>query len=187
MKPATKPVQTATIDEALKKQPAKQSKKLLLFILKFALLFILFEVCYFNEYLYQHVFFPVNNFFASATGKVLGWIGIPAQHQGDTISNAQFSMSVKQGCDSMEALAIFVCGVIAFPSNMSIKLKGLLIGSLIILTLNLVRLIHLFWVGINQRDLFDLFHLEIWQGFFIILSISLWIIWVIKASKPDKL
>lgn len=186
MKSTTTSVKS-TVQESLQKQPVKQSKKLILFIAKFAFLFILFEACYFNNYLYQHVFFPVNNFFAFASNQVLGWIGIVAQHQGDTISNGEFSMSVKQGCDSMEALAIFICGVIAFPSGLSIKLKGLLIGSIIILTFNLVRLVHLFWVGIHQRDLFDLFHLEIWQGFFIILSISLWIIWVIRASKPDKI
>lgn len=170
-----------------KKPPTPKSKILLYFVLRFAVLFLLFEACYFNEYLYNHVFLPVNKAFASAAASLLTLIGIPAHSNGDSIANATFSISVKQGCDSLEALAIFVCGVIAFPSKLNVKLYGLLIGSFIILFMNLIRLVHLFWIGLNHIELFDLFHLEIWQGFFIILSIALWLLWVLRAVKPSKL
>ena len=163
-----------------------QSKALLKFVVSFAALFVAFEICYMNEYLYKHVFHHINTLFAHMTASSLNMIGIQAKNTSETISDPSFSMSVKQGCDSIEALGIFVFGVIAFPSKLSVKLYGLLIGSSIILTLNLVRLVHLFWVGLNQRELFDLFHLEIWQAFFIILSIVLWVLWVIRAVKPNN-
>ncbi len=171
----------------LSKKSLPTSKVLLYFVLRFAVLFLFFEACYFNDYLYNHIFLPVNNLFANVGSKLLTLIGIPAKSNGDTIANATFSISVKQGCDSLEALAIFICGVLAFPSKLTIKLYGLLFGSFIILFMNLIRLVHLFWVGLYHHDLFDLFHLEIWQGFFIILSIVLWLLWVLKAVKPSKL
>lgn len=163
------------------------SNVLLYFVLRFAVLFLLFEVCYFNDYCYNHIFLPVNNLFATIASKSLTLLGIPTKHTGDTIANATFSISVKQGCDSMEAMAIFICGVVAFPSKLRIKLYGLLIGCFTILFMNLIRLIHLFWIGLNHHDLFDLFHLEIWQGLFIILSIVLWLLWVVRAVKPTKI
>ena len=171
-------------------RPPKQqltSNVLLYFVLRFAVLFLLFEVCYFNTFCYTHIFLPVNNLFATIASKALTLIGIPAKHTGDTIANATFSISVKQGCDSMEAMAIFICGVVAFPSKLRIKLYGLLVGCFIILFMNLVRLIHLFWIGLNHHDLFDLFHLEIWQGLFIMLSIVLWLLWILRAVKPSKI
>jgi exosortase H (IPTLxxWG-CTERM-specific) len=169
-------------------EPTKRTSKILLqFILRFAVLFLVFEACYFNTWLYANVFQKINAFFAFAASKMLGLIGITASSTGDTIANATFSISVKQGCDSIEALAIFVFGVIAFPATIKHKISGLLIGSGIILSLNLIRLVHLFWVGLHQPELFDLFHLEIWQGFFIILSIVLWLLWVMKAVKPSKI
>ncbi|MBK7763615.1 MAG: archaeosortase/exosortase family protein [Bacteroidetes bacterium] len=163
-----------------------KSKVLVRFLGLFALLFIGFELCYFNDFLYNHFFLAINKSFAFLTAKSLTLLGIPSKSMADSIANEKFSITVKQGCDSMEALAIFVCGVMAFPSNLKVKLYGLLIGTFIIFGFNLIRLISLFWIGLNHHDLFDLFHLEIWQGFFIILSIVLWVLWVLKASQPNK-
>lgn len=163
-----------------------KSKTLLKFVITFAVLFLAFEVCYMNEYLYNHLFKNINILFAHLSASILNVFGIHATNDAETISNETFSMSVKQGCDSIEALGIFIFGVMAFPSKIPVKIYGLLIGSAIILTLNLVRLVNLFWIGLYHRDLFDLFHLEIWQAFFIILSIVLWILWVMRAVKPEK-
>ncbi len=188
MKKKQSPITPSSISVTQASKPeVKKSKILLYFIIKFAVFFLLFEACYFNDYLYNHIFFPINKLFAFEASKVLSLIGIPATSSSESISNGVFSISVKQGCDSIEALAIFVCGVLAFPSAMKVKLLGLLYGSLIILCMNLIRLVHLFWIGLYHHDLFDLFHLEIWQGFFIILSIVLWILWVLKAVKPVKI
>ena len=163
-----------------------KSKTLLRFVVTFAILFLLFEACYFNETLYNHLFVPINKLFAFLAAKLLTLFGIAAVSQGESISNSSFSINVKQGCDSLEALAIFVCGVIAFPAHWRIKFNGLLIGTIIILGMNLLRIANLFWIGLYHHDLFDLFHLEIWQGFFIVLSIALWLIWVIKAIQPNN-
>lgn len=163
-----------------------KSKILLRFLGLFAVLFIGFELCYFNDFLYNHFFLAINKSFAFLSAKSLTLMGIPSKSMADSIANEKFSITVKQGCDSMEALAIFVCGVIAFPSQLKVKLYGLLIGTSIILGFNLIRLVSLFWIGLYHHDLFDLFHLEIWQGFFIILSIVLWVLWVLRASKPIK-
>ena len=173
-------------EQSASKKPLPKSKVLLYFVLRFAVLFLVFEACYFNDYLFNHIFYPVNKFFAMATSKLLPLIGIHASYQAESISNKDFTISVKQGCDSIEALAIFIFGVLAFPSRWRIKLSGLLIGTFLILFMNLIRLIHLFWIGLNHRDLFDLFHLEIWQGYFILQSILLWIFWVWKASQLQK-
>ena len=185
-KKENQPQNTKTKENEVQKPVERKSKTLLYFVLRFAALFLLFEACYFNDYLFNHLFYPINKFFAFSTAKLLPVIGIHANSNAETIANNQFSITVKQGCDSLEALAIFICGVIAFPSKLNHKIYGLLIGSFVILFMNLIRLINLFWIGLYHRDLFDLFHLEIWQGFFILLSIALWLIWVLKAIKPSK-
>lgn len=184
MKNKSKPAVQANAAAAA--PPAPKSKVLLKFVVSFAALFIAFEICYMNEYLYNHIFQHINSLFAHLSAAVLNLMGIHAKSTAETISDGTFSISVKQGCDSIEALGIFVFGVIAFPSKLPVKLYGLLIGSTIILTLNLIRLVHLFWIGLYHHDLFDLFHLEIWQAFFIVLSIVLWVLWVMRAVKPEK-
>lgn len=156
------------------------------FIIRFISLFVIFEICYITPYIYNHFFTHINTLFAASGSYVLNWFHYNTTHFLSSINSSQFSLSVQRGCDSLEALAIFVFGVMAFPASFKIKSLGLLLGSFTILLFNLIRIIHLFWTGVNHPDLFDLFHLEIWQFYFIAQSVILWLVWMRQAVVTKK-
>jgi exosortase/archaeosortase family protein len=97
------------------------------------------------------------------------------------ISSADFSIVVRRGCDGIEPAALFVSAVLAFPAPWAKKAAGIVLGTLVLLLLNIVRIVSLFWIGVVARPLFAKMHLEIWPLLFILAAIALcaaWIRWV---------
>jgi hypothetical protein len=44
----------------------------------------------------------------------------------------------------------------------------------------------LFYTRIHFPKLFEVMHVEVWQGLFICLSLVLWIAWALWATRPPK-
>ena len=55
---------------------------------------------------------------------------------------------------------------------------------LILLLINLVRLVSLFFIGVYWPKALDVMHEDVWQAAFIVLAIVLWAIWVQWATRP---
>lgn len=99
-------------------------------------------------------------------------------------------MQIVRGCDAIEPTAAFAAAVLASPVSLWTKLPGILVGTLILLFVNLVRLVSLFLIGVHWPRALDVMHEDLWQAAFIVLAIVLWAIWVqwatrSKAGEPD--
>ncbi|MFA7344350.1 MAG: hypothetical protein WC003_08610 [Terrimicrobiaceae bacterium] len=102
------------------------------------------------------------------------------------ISSGDFSIVVRRGCDAVEPAALFASAVLAFPAPWEKKALGIVAGSLVLLAVNILRIVSLFWVGIVARPLFAKAHLEIWPLLFILAAFALcaaWIRWVNGNAK----
>jgi len=148
------------------------------FITIVALLIVLFYITYRNLWFENHVFTPLVNLYALLSGSILNLFGFDVTIYGDVISSPGFSVSVKKGCDAAEPMAIFVAGIIAFPSLIKRKLVGLGIGLAILFMLNIIRIITLFLVGIYYPDFFESMHLAVWQVAFIAVAVLMWFLWL---------
>ena len=78
------------------------------------------------------------------SSKLLNLLGQHTVSQRDTVFSTVFSISVKKGCDAVEAMALFSSAVLAFPMAWKIKLRGLLIGIFMLFTLNFIRIVSLY-------------------------------------------
>ena len=80
--------------------------------------------------------------------------------EGVIISSAStgFGVQIAPGCDGIEAVIILVAAIGAFPSPWKHKMVGILIGFFAIQSLNLVRIISLFYLGQWDKVWFDWFH-----------------------------
>ena len=56
-------------------------------------------------------------------------------------------------------------------------MTALLIGVLILLAVNLIRLISLFSIGVDEPELFELAHNVLWRGVMIATVAILWLSW----------
>jgi len=110
--------------------------------------------------------------------------------EGRSIQSPSFAIQIERGCDAVEPSALFIAAVLASPVLLRRKIPAVIIGSSLLLMLNLVRIITLYLTGLHFRSLFDTMHLDVWQAAFIVLAILFWAGWAswvgrTPARQPD--
>ena len=154
------------------------------FVLIFAVLMGIFEAAWATHTVKNNLFPSYLRLNARAGAGLIRIFGHNAQAAGITISSPRFSIEIARGCDAIEPSAIFLSGVVAFPAPLLAKVYGMLVGTVTLLTLNLVRIASLFFIGIHYPKLFHMVHVDVWQAIFIFLAILLWVIWALWATRP---
>lgn len=132
----------------------------------------------------DHVIEPFTAGIAQVSGVVLDLIGQNVTMQGTIIRNASFAVNIRNGCNGVEAMLIFLAAVLAFPASWRSRLLGLGIGILAIQVVNLVRVVALFLTGVYFPSLFDASHTVVWQTLVILSGVLLWIFWANRFAAP---
>ncbi len=114
--------------------------------------------------------------------QILRWLGLQAQVHGLSITSPVFGIAVRRGCDGIEPAWIFSAAVIAFPNPLRRKLAIVPVGIILILALNLVRIVSLFYIGWRLPLFFSFAHLELWPAAFLVLIMVMWIRWARTPS-----
>ena len=82
--------------------------------------------------------------------------------------------------------ALFVAAVLASPVVFWRKLPAVVVGVLLLLVLNIVRIVTLYLTGIYLKSVFDIMHLDVWQAMFIGMALMLWAVWARYLAHPRK-
>lgn len=106
--------------------------------------------------------------------------------QGESVVSPRGSITVARGCDAIEPSALFVSAVLASPVALGSRLLAAVVGTVLLLSINLVRIISLFLCAVYWKSAFDVMHLDVWQALFIFLAILLWALWAAWAVKRKK-
>lgn len=168
------------------KQP-RSSKVLLKFFGFFALAMAIFYAIYYSSFYAEHINGPLLNFQARISNFFLALIGQGTSVDGDVIYSDDFRVSIKGGCDGVEATALYICAVLVFPLiSMRKKIPGLLWGVGILFVINIFRIVMLFLSGKYWPEAFDFLHLHGGVVIFTIISIVLWMIWVKRVTSEKK-
>lgn len=136
------------------------------------LLYGLLAMPFFDRLLYSYL--EAN---AWLSNFILNLMGQNTQVSGIIIESPQFAVSIQRGCDAVEPTWLFCAAVLSFPSPWTHKLPGMLAGIILLQTLNLVRIVTLFWLGLHWPAIFNTAHMEIWPTLFIIAAIVLFVGW----------
>ena len=142
------------------------------------------------------VYFALTMIDAAASAKVMNVFGEGATTSGTSVTSPRYSVNIRQGCDALAPSALFIAAVLAFPGSFRSKIPGLIAGTLVLAVINLVRIITLFYTGIYFPRWFETMHVDVWQPAFILISLTLWVVWALwatrrsvsaesHASKPD--
>lgn len=121
---------------------------------------------------------------AKASGMTLNLIGQKITMKGTQIRNEKFGVNVRNGCNGVETMIIFVAAVLAFPATWKARGIGLVLGVLAIQAVNLVRVVALFLTGAYFPQFFDSSHTVIWQTIVILFGVLLWIFWANRFATP---
>lgn len=120
---------------------------------------------------------------------ILGLLGDEASANGVTLSTPRFALSLKAGCDALQASAFFAFAVLAAPTSVSLLARWvpLVLGMLVLLALNVVRIVSLYYTGVYFPKAFEPMHADVWQALYIFLPIFFWIVWSRWAVRHNKL
>jgi len=152
-----------------------------LVIFKFTALIFLFYTFWISPFFQTHIVENVAIFYAQVSGLIIKLFNYPILIVGDSLGYSNFSLSIKNGCDAIEATAILLCGILVYPSKLKHKSIGLFFGILILVGINLFRITSLFFNGIYTPSIFEFMHTGVWQVLFIIFPLAIifkWINWI---------
>jgi exosortase H (IPTLxxWG-CTERM-specific) len=121
---------------------------------------------------------------AKVSGFALDVIGQGVEMQGTIIRNPSFAVNIRNGCNGVEAMIIFLAAVLAFPAPWKARIVGLLLGIVAIQAVNLVRVMALFLTGVYFPDQFENSHTVVWQTVVILSGVFLWIFWANRFAAP---
>ena len=153
-------------------------------VLRFAILFFVYLVGLFAleilNPVQQHVILPFTAGVAHVSVWLIHLFDGSVVASGNQIINAASGggIEIVAGCNGVEAVLILVSAILAFPSPWKHKLIGIGLGFLAIQTLNLVRIITLYYLHIWSPVWFDWFHLYLWQALIILDALVFWLIWL---------
>ena len=116
---------------------------------------------------------------------LLNCLGQECQVSQVTIQSADFGIAIRKGCDAIEPSWLFCASVLAFPAPFKRKIPGVLIGVAVLLALNVVRIVSLYFIGVHLPGFFSTAHLEIWPVVFIVTAILLWLGWIRWAMRNN--
>jgi archaeosortase B (VPXXXP-CTERM-specific) len=120
------------------------------------------------------------------TAQTLGWAlpaaGVTSQTVGDTVTGSsgtrEFALRIIRECTAVSPLVLWLAAVLAFPCPARDKVWAVAIGAPILVLVNVVRLICLFWVGLLRPDAFETAHVLVWQSLMVLAVVGLWLVWV---------
>ena len=89
-----------------------------------------------------------------------------------------FALSVRSGCNGVEAAMILIAAMLAFPASWRYRLIGIVAGLFAVQLLNIVRVISLFYLGQWNMSVFDWAHSYLWPALIMLDVLIVWIIWI---------
>lgn len=132
-----------------------------------------------------HAIEPFTAGIARVSGTVLDLMGQNITQQGTILRSSRFAVNIRNGCNGVEAMLIFLAAVLAFPAPWRSRLLGLAFGILAIQAVNLVRVVALFLTGAYFPRFFDASHTVVWQTLVILSGVLLWIFWANRFAAPQ--
>lgn len=117
----------------------------------------------------------------------LNLFGMNTQSVGSIVyrPQARIAIDITYKCTSIIQIVFFSAGVLAYSCKLSKKLLGLLIGIPLIFSINLVRIVSLFLIGVIAFPFFDFAHKVIGEVLMIIVTLLIWLFWL-KWMSPAE-
>ena len=147
----------------------------------FLALLAAFQVAYYEFIVSSAAFKTYLAISGRLAAALLSLVGEKVTASGDMLVST-FSLSIKQGCDGLQAMAIVVIGVLAFPSSARKKIPGVVIGIALLLVLNTLRIATLFWAGVHMPSVFQSLHVHVWPAFLVLSALVSWALWAMWAT-----
>jgi exosortase/archaeosortase family protein len=109
--------------------------------------------------------------------------GLPALRDSNTIYLTNAVWVVTTECTALFIMLIFSSFILVFPSSLKAKIIALLSGIPCIFAANILRLYAMAWIDYLRPQFSEYFHNYVWQVFFILMVVLMWLFWIDKVAR----
>ena len=97
-----------------------------------------------------------------------------------------FSVTILSGCNGLEAMIVLLAAIVAYPAPWKLRFAGLAAGVLAVQSLNIVRIVSLFYIGQWSLGVFEWAHLYAWQALIMLDVLIVWLLWlrILPPARP---
>lgn len=161
-------------------------------MLKFFIYFIAVQAFLFSSeqirYIQESFIIPFTEAVTRLSAALIQCFDARVVSQGNIIQHLDngFAVAVKPGCNGVEALIVLFSAIIVFPAPWKHKLYGIGVSFLAVQSLNLIRIITLFYLGQWDYKIFEWAHLYIWEALIMLDVLVLFLIWVRLSPAPAR-
>ena len=159
----------------------------ILFLLRFFLLLAAFYAVVALEIVDRLVVAPFTHGVAIASAALLNILGQQVQVVGTAIRNNAFAVQIANGCNGLEAVVFLCAAILAFPAPWRRRAAGMALTIVTIQAINLVRVVSLFLLGRYRPDVFEVFHLAVWQTIILGIAALMFYGWTGRGARPAEI
>ncbi len=139
----------------------------------------------------HHVSAPFSAFVAALTRGAMRATGFSISGSSNIIVSRGFAVQVRDVCNGLDVIALFCAAVLAFPARWRHRLRGVALGVVALLALNVLRVAVLVVVGRSDPVAFEKTHYVYAQVVVVIFTAILWLAWLLtderaEASRPAR-
>jgi len=128
---------------------------------------------------YNVDFTIIRNFIAFHTSHFLNLVGIPSNFDVHGIIELKnSSIAINRDCTGWKGMWFFMALILSTKASIRKKITGIAVGTLNVLSVNILRIVVMIWVEINLRGMFTIIHDILWQASIIFIVLILWYIWL---------
>ncbi len=129
-------------------------------------------------------FLPLRKATAQVTLSLLHLIGVECVRFETILYHpGGFGYQISRGCTGFLPAAVIAVAVLAYPASIRSRTRGILVGVPAFLLLNLIRLVHLFVIGVQRPAWFDVAHEVVWQSVMMLSIFLVWFGWTIWSDR----
>jgi len=114
-------------------------------------------------------------------------VGFPVSLNGTNLASGSFVVDVSPACSGAVPSMIYLAAVCAYPARVRAKLIGAGLGVAVIHSVNLVRVVTLFIIGLFMNQYFHETHVYIAQALVVAVAVATWLYWAGRfADAPGR-
>lgn len=135
---------------------------------------------------------PFGELLASLVQLAMAWTGIDTLRHGAFLyAPGAFAYEIGIGCTGLLPAAVVATVILASPGTPASKGWGLAVGVPLVLLVNVVRLAHLFYLGMHSPAQYEQAHLIWWEGVLVAVAFAVWLVWsraggVSRSLRPGR-
>ena len=151
--------------------------------IRFCALFALFTVLTFAALYMSQAWLvvPLNRHLAWMAEKCFRLFGVDASSAGPVVAVASFGVEIKNNCNAIYEIGLYAAAVWAYPASIRDRLRGTVMGAVVLYGVNLLRIVTLIVLGLLAPAWFGPTHLYAWQLVFLLVVAACWLGWIARV------